>query len=160
MLFDRLDSLGIVHTTHEHPPVFTVAEGADLKAKIPGAHTKNLFLKDARGRLWLLTALAQSIVDLKHIPKRIGAARLSFGSESLLFEALGIRPGSVTPFALVNDPSAAVTLVLDEALLDEERWNFHPLRNDATTALSKADFLAFLSSLGRDPIFAPFGPPA
>jgi Ala-tRNA(Pro) deacylase len=157
-LLDRLAALGLRHTTRDHPAVFRVEDGGDLKKTIKGAHTKNLFLKDARGRLWLLTARAEAQVDLKAAPARIGAARLSFGSEPLLTETLGVRPGSVTPFALVNDPEARVTLVLDQGLREHEIWNFHPLTNEATTSIAGADFLRFLDALGRRPIFADLGP--
>jgi Ala-tRNA(Pro) deacylase len=144
-----LDAQGIVHTTVEHAPVFTVEEGAQIKAALPGGHTKNLFLKDAKGQLWLICALGDTRVDLKRTAPTIGAAKLSFGSPERLFEALGVRPGSVTVFALINDRDGAVRLVLDQALLDHERVNFHPLSNDATTTVSKAGLLAFLKALDR-----------
>jgi len=144
-----LDAQGIVHTTLEHPPVFTVEEGAQIKAALPGGHTKNLFLKDAKGQLWLICALGDTRVDLKRTAPAIGAAKLSFGSPERLFEALGVRPGSVTVFALINDRNGAVRLVLDQALLGHEQVNFHPLSNDATTTVSTAGLLAFLKALDR-----------
>jgi Ala-tRNA(Pro) deacylase len=115
-----LDRCGIVHATLEHAPVFRVEEGAEIKAALPGGHTKNLFLKDAKGRLWLVTALGDTRIDLKALPKAIGAARLSFGSAELLHQTLGVRPGSVTPFALINDAGRRVGLVVDQALLDSD----------------------------------------
>ncbi len=151
-LFAFLDARGIAHTTVRHPPVFTVDEGADLKAQMPGGHTKNLFLKDKKGALFLLCAIAETRVDLNAVAKAIGAARFSFGAANLLLEHLGVTPGSVTLFALINDPERRVTLLLDEALLAHDPVNFHPLRNDATTAISPEGMLAFLGALGRAPI--------
>jgi len=144
-----LDAHGVAHTTLDHPPVFTVEEGAEIKAALPGGHTKNLFLKDAKGQLWLICALADTRVDLKRTAPAIGAAKLSFGSPERLFEALGVRPGSVTVFALINDGGANVRLVLDQALLDHEQVNFHPLSNDATTTVSRDGLLSFLKALDR-----------
>jgi Ala-tRNA(Pro) deacylase len=156
-LFAFLDAHGIGHRTHEHRPVFTVEEGADIKAALPGGHSKNLFLKDAKGQLWLISALGETKIDLKRAAGVIGSAKLSFGSEERLYEALGVRPGSVTAFALVNDPEHRVRFVLDKALLEHDPVNFHPLSNDATTAVSREGFLRFLSALGREPQVVDFG---
>ena len=155
-LFDRLDRAGIAHTTLEHAPVFHVGEGAGVKARLAGGHTKNLFLKDAKGRLWLITALGETKIDLKSLPARIGSAKLSFGSPELLAEVLGVEPGSVTPFALINDKGRRVTLILDAALLRADPLNFHPLTNTATTQVSTAGFLEFLDGLGVAPIVVDF----
>ena len=155
-LFAFLDAHGIAHRTLEHPPVFRVEEGRDIKAALPGGHTKNLFLKDARGRLWLVSALQDTAVDLKRLPAAIGSARLSFGSPERLWDALGVRPGSVTALALLNDPERAVTFVADAALMAADPVNFHPLGNDATTALGRAGFRAFLRVLGREPVVVDF----
>lgn len=151
-LFARLDALGVAHKTTRHRPVFTVAEGADLKAQMPGGHTKNLFLKDKKGALFLLCAIADTAIDLNAVSKLIGAGRFSFGNAQLLMRHLGVEPGSVTLFALINDPEQAVTLILDEALFAHDPVNFHPLRNDATTAISPAGMLKFVRSLDRKPI--------
>jgi len=151
-LFAYLDSLGIRHTTTQHRPVFTVEEGADLKAKMPGGHSKNLFLKDKKGALFLLCALGDSAIDLNAVSKVVGAGRFSFGSAERLQENLGVTPGSVTIFALINDPERKVTLLLDEGFFAHDPVNFHPLRNDATTAISPADLLKFIRALGREPI--------
>lgn len=151
-LFAYLDALGVAHATRAHRPVFTVEEGADLKAAMPGGHSKNLFLKDKKGAFYLLCALAESAIDLNAVSKLIGAARFSFGSPERLMERLGVAPGSVTLFALINDPERYVTLVLDEALMAHDPVNFHPLRNDATTAISPDGMMAFIRSLGREPI--------
>lgn len=151
-LFARLDALGIAHVTHAHRPIFTVEEGADLKARLPGGHSKNLFLKDKKGALFLLSALGDTIIDLNAVSKLIGAGRFSFGNAELLMQHLGVTPGSVTVFALINDPGRRVTLILDEGFFAHDPVNFHPLRNDATTAISPADMLKFIRSLGREPI--------
>jgi len=148
-LFAFLDAHGVAHSTLDHPPVFTVEEGAEIKAALPGGHTKNLFLKDAKGQLWLICALGDTRVDLKRTAPEIGAAKLSFGSPERLFDALGVRPGSVTVFALINDRASQVRLVLDQALLDHEQVNFHPLANDATTTVSREGLLTFLKALDR-----------
>ena len=151
-LFAYLDALGVRHATRAHRPVFTVENGADLKAAMPGGHSKNLFLKDKKGALYLLCALAETAIDLNAVSKLIAAARFSFGSAELLMEHLGVEPGSVTLFALLNDPERRVTLLLDEALLAHDPVNFHPLRNDATTAISPDGMMTFIRSLGREPI--------
>ncbi len=148
-LFAFLDAHGISHRTHRHPPVFRVDEGAEIKAAMPGGHSKNLFLKDHKGQLWLISALGETRIDLKTLPGVIGSGRLSFGSEDRLYGALGVRPGSVTAFALINDPEHAVRFVIDKALYDSDPINFHPLSNDATTAVSRKGFADFLRPLGR-----------
>ena len=148
-LFAFLDANGIAHHTHHHPSVFRVEEGAQIKAAMPGGHSKNLFLKDHKGQLWLISALGETRIDLKTLPTVIGSARLSFGSPERLYEALGVRPGSVTAFALINDPEQRVRFVIDKALYESDPINFHPLSNDATTAISRDGFAAFLAALGR-----------
>jgi len=155
-LFAFLDRIGVAHLTLRHPAVFRVEEGREIKAALPGGHTKNLFLKDAKGRLWLVSALGETAVDLKALPAAIGAARLSFGSEALLEQTLGVRAGSVTAFALFHDREHKVTLVLDAALVACAVVNFHPLTNTATTAVSREGFAAFLHALGVTPILVDF----
>ncbi len=147
---------GIAQITHDHPAVFRVEEGLELKAAMPGAHTKNLFLKDKKGRLWLISARQDTVIDLKRAPKAIGSDRLSFGNEALLYETLGLTPGSVTALGLINDPDHRVTFVLDKALWDAGIVNFHPLTNTATTGLAQADFRRFLALIGREPIVVDF----
>lgn len=155
-LFAFLDRHAIAHRTLEHPPTFRVEEGREVKAALPGGHTKNLFLKDAKARLWLVSALQDTAIDLKALPRAIGSARLSFGSQALMAQALGVRPGSVTALALLNDPAGRVTFVADAALMAADPVNFHPLDNDATTALSRDGFRAFLRALGREPVVMDF----
>jgi Ala-tRNA(Pro) deacylase len=149
-LFARLDSLGIAHPTTRHPPAFTVAEGNEVWGNIPGMHCKNLFLKDAKGKLWLVVAPAEKRIDLKKLPDAIGSARLSFGSADLLEEVLGIFPGSVTPFALINDPEHRVQVILDALMMEQPLLNYHPLTNEATTTVTNADFRTFLKDCGHD----------
>lgn len=151
-LFALFDSLGIAHATHPHRPVFTVGEGADIKAALPGGHTKNLFLKDKKGGLWLLSALGETPIQLNAVSKAIAAPRFSFGAADLLLEHLGVTPGSVTAYALINDPAGQVRVIFDEALFSHALVNFHPLRNDATTAIASADLLKFARATGHEPI--------
>ena len=155
-----LDALGIEHSTVEHEAVFRVGEGEAIKAAIPGAHTKNLFLKDAKGRLWLVSALDFARIDLKRLPALIGSARLSFGAPDLLLETLGVTPGSVTAFALINDVQHKVTFVLDAALADADCVNFHPLTNTATTTISRTGLMKFLAAVGVSPIIVDFAVPS
>ena len=155
-LFAFLDAHGVDHATTEHPAVFTVAEGEDIKAAMPGGHTKNLFLKDAKGQLWLISALGETQIDLKSLPPVIGSARLSFGAPDRLLAALGVTPGSVTALALINDPDHAVRFVLDAALARADPVTFHPLANTATTALSQTGFRRFLEALDVEPLIVDF----
>lgn len=151
-----LDAHAIAHRTLDHPAVFRVGEGEAIKAGLPGAHTKNLFLKDAKDRLWLISAADRTAIDLKRLPPIIGSARLSFGREELMVETLGVTPGSVTAFGLINDEARRVTFVLDRVLAEAELVNFHPLTNTATTAVDRAGFRAFLAALGVRPIVMDF----
>jgi Ala-tRNA(Pro) deacylase len=152
-----LDAKGIDHVTTDHPAVFRVAEGEELKAAIPGAHTKNLFLKDHRGALWLISAEQASVIDLKRLPAVIGSGRLSFGTPDLLEATLGVTPGSVTALALINDAEKRVNFVLDVVLARAALVNFHPLINTATTTLTAAAFAAFLAAAGVTPRIVDFG---
>jgi Ala-tRNA(Pro) deacylase len=147
---------GIEQTTHDHPAVFRVEEGLELKASLPGAHTKNLFLKDKKSRLWLISARQDTVIDLKAAPRTIGSDRVSFGNETLMWETLGVRPGSVTALGLINDVERRVGFVLDRRLWEADIVNFHPLTNTATTALSRAAFRRFLTEIGREPLVVDF----
>ncbi|MDP1640742.1 MAG: YbaK/EbsC family protein [Phenylobacterium sp.] len=151
-----LDAHAIAHRTVDHPAVFRVGEGEEIKAGLPGAHTKNLFLKDAKDRLWLISAADRTVIDLKRLPPVIGSARLSFGREDLMVETLGVTPGSVTALGLLNDVARRVTFVLDHALAKAPIVNFHPLTNTATTALDQSGFQAFLAALGVVPLVVDF----
>lgn len=155
-LFRFLDEIGVAYADHAHPAVFRVGEGEEIKARIPGAHTKNLFLKDAKGQLWLISAEGHAEIDLKRLHHVIGSARLSFGSAELMTETLGVTPGSVTAFALINDDRRRVRFVLDRTLAEADKLNFHPLANTATTTLAQAGFRRFLEALGVAPMVVDF----
>src|SRR3974390_1289480 len=151
-LFALLHRLGIAHRTVTHVPLFTVEQSRALRGSIPGAHTKNLFLKDKKGALVLLTALAEAVIELKSLDRRLGSSgRFSFGSAELLRETLGIEPGAVTPFAVINDRDHRVSIILDADLLRRETVNAHPLRNTMTTSLAARDLLRFLEAPGHPP---------
>jgi len=154
-LFARLEELGIASVTVEHEPVFTVEESQSLRERLPGAHTKNLFLVDKDGRTALVVAKDDARVDLKLVAKRIGLGRPSFGKPERLLEFLGVTPGSVTPFALINDPEGRVAVAVDAALLAFAEVNFHPLENTATTRLATDDFLRFVRACGHEPLILP-----
>lgn len=148
-LFALFDRLGVKTATVTHDKVFTVADSARVKAHIPGGRTKNLFMKDKRGQLVLISAHAESQLPLNQVHKVLDTQRLSFTDAPLLWDALGVTPGSVTGLALMNDVAGAVKFVADEALLAFDTLNFHPLRNDMTTSISRADFLAFAEATGH-----------
>jgi Ala-tRNA(Pro) deacylase len=150
------DAHGVDHATLEHPAVFRVGEADPELEALPGGHSKNLFLRDHKGALWLVSALQSTRIDLKALPAVIGSGRLSFGKAELLAEVLGVTPGSVTAFALVNDRQRRVRFVLDRALAEADPVNFHPLRNTATTSVSQAGFRAFLAAVGVEPIVVDF----
>ena len=160
-LFALLDRLGIATTTHEHEAVFTVAASRHVKEQIPGGHTKNLFLKDKKGRLFLVVALGDAVLDLKRLHEVIGASgRLSFGSGELLEEVWGVKPGSVTPFGAIADTAGRVTVILDAAMMEHEILNYHPLENTATTSIARRDLVAFLEATGHPPQILPCSQPA
>jgi len=148
-LLARLDSLSIAHRTYTHPPVFTVEEAKSLRGTLPGGHCKSLFLKDKKGGLWLVVALEECRVDLKALADALGAPRFSFGSAELLYEMLGVTPGSVTPFAAINDAARRVTVVLQQAMLARDPLNYHPLENTRTTAIAPDDLVRFLDACGH-----------
>ncbi len=150
-LFARFAELGIETQTVDHEPVFTVAESEKLERNLAGGHTKNLFLKDAKGKLFLVTAESHSQVNLKSLHKILGCARLSFGKPELLLEVLGVTPGSVTALALINDRDRQVTFVLDEKLMAFDTINCHPLENTATTNIARDDLLRFIRACGHEP---------
>lgn len=145
-----LGDLGIEVTTVEHPPVFTVEEAQALRGDLTGGHTKNLFLKDKKGRYFLLTVGDEAEIDLKRIHTRIGAqGRVSFGKPEALMALLGVVPGAVTCFGVINDADNQVTLIFDEALMEHEIINGHPLRNDATTSIARDDLKRFVEATGH-----------
>jgi len=156
-LFAALDALNISRTVIEHPPLFTVEDGRDWHDKIPGMHGKNLFMKDKKGKLWLVVMPGDKRALMGPLEKAIGSARLSFGSPELLLEVLGTTPGSVTPFALLNDHKRQVTVVLDPDLMAAGLVNVHPMRNTASVGLLADDLRRFIESLGYIPLMANCG---
>jgi Ala-tRNA(Pro) deacylase len=151
-LLAQLGALGIVATVHRHPPVFTVEESKALRGSLPGGHIKNLFLRNKKGdRMWLVVLEENAKVDLKALAPRIDGDKLSFGSPDRLMTHLGVRPGSVTPLALVNDQAGKVELVVDRAVLAMDPVNCHPLTNDMTVAISAADLERFFAATGHRP---------
>jgi Ala-tRNA(Pro) deacylase len=151
-LFAALDALGIAHSTVKHPPLFNVAQSQALRGQIAGGHTKNLFLRDKKNALFLVVAEEDAAIELKSLHRRLGASgRFSFGSADLLYEVLGVEPGSVTPFAAINDRDGRVAVVLDAALMEHATLNFHPLVNTMTTSIGREDLLKFLRSTGHEP---------
>lgn len=149
-LLARLSDLGIAQETIDHPAVFTVEEAKEHTAHLPGGHCKSLFLKDKKGGLWLLVCLDHRRIDMNRLSKTLGCPRLSFGKPELLFQTLGITPGSVTPFALINDAEHQVQPLLDKAMLDHELLNYHPLTNEATTTIKASDLPVFIKAVGHE----------
>ncbi|HUF43780.1 MAG TPA: prolyl-tRNA synthetase associated domain-containing protein [Aestuariivirgaceae bacterium] len=147
----RLAELAIATSTVEHPPVFTVEEARALRGEIAGGHCKNLFLKDKKDAIWLVVSLEETDVDLKRLPALIGSARLSFGRPELLVEVLGVEPGSVTPFALINDKERLVNVVLEAAMMRHDLLNYHPLVNAATMSIAAPDLVKFIRACGHEP---------
>jgi Ala-tRNA(Pro) deacylase len=150
-LLHRLDELGIKATTQRHAAVFTVAEAKAERCNLPGGHCKCLFLEDKKGVLWLVVALEDRKIGLKALQQRIGAAALSFGSPERLLEVLGVTPGSVTPFALINDGALLVNVVLDHEMMGLDFVNYHPLTNQATSTLRPDALLVFIEACGHQP---------
>jgi Ala-tRNA(Pro) deacylase len=155
-LFARLEALGIAQHTVEHPPVFTVEEAKALRGNLPGHHIKNLFLRNKKEEMWLVVALEDRAIDLKRLGEALGAGRLSFGSPERLRRVLGVEPGSVTPFALVNDETQVVRLALDRGLMEGGPVNAHPLVNTMTTAIASADLLRLFEATGHTPLWLDF----
>ncbi len=149
-LFARLDQLALPYSNTEHAPTHTVAESREIKTDIPGAHTKNLFMKDKKANLVLISAAHDTVLPLNQLHKLIGTQRLSFTNADLLWSALRVTPGSVTGFALMHDPTASIRFILDAALTPFDTLNFHPLRNDMTTSIARDDFLAFVQATGHE----------
>jgi len=159
-LFAFLDSLGIAHKTVSHPAAFTVEDAQALRGAVPGGHTKNLFLRDKKGVPFLVVANEDAQIELRALHRLLGASgRFSFGSAELMAELLGVTPGSVTPFAAINDKSGRVTVVLDRAMMADAVLNFHPLVNTATTTISRDDLVKFLEATGHRPRIEPVSQP-
>lgn len=144
---EALEALGIAFESHQHRPVYTVEEAEEVWAAVPGCGCKNLFLRDAKGeRHFLVVVPKNKKVDIKALGAAQGLGRLSFGSPDRLMRFLGLEPGAVSPFGILNDPQGQVTVLVDQTILSEEAVGFHPNVNTATLALSVADFRRFLDS--------------
>mgnify|MGYP000031641308 FL=1 len=150
-LLAYLDEIGVATRTVDHPAVHTVAESSIVELGLPGAHTKNLFLKDEKGDLLLVIAKSSTKVDLKRVARHLGMGRLSFGKPDLMMAHLGVTPGSVTAFAIINDTQNRVRVVLDNELMADETVNCHPMENTATTNIAMRDLLRFIRDTGHDP---------
>lgn len=155
-LFAKLEALGIAQHTVEHPPVFTVEQAKALRGDLAGHHIKNLFLRNKKEEMWLVVALEDRAIDLRRLGEALGAGRLSFGSPERLRRHLGVEPGSVTPFALVNDETHRVRLALDRGLAGERPIHAHPLVNTMTTAIQPADLLRLFEATGHSPLWLDF----
>lgn len=150
-LFEYLTDLGIETATIEHAAVYTVEESKAERGQLEGGHCKNLFLKDKKGDIWLVVCLEDRPIDMKALRHKIGSNHLSFGKPDLLMEILGIEPGSVTPFALINDEERRVNVVLDAEMMDHSALHYHPLVNNATTSIAPDDLLVFIKACGHEP---------
>ena len=148
-LFRLLEELGIEVRTVEHPPVYTVEQAREHREGLEGGFSKNLFLRNKKGKMWLLVAQEERPIRLKALGKGIGAGNLSFASPERLQRYLGVEPGAVTPFGLINDTEGVVSVVIDQDLLQEDPLNFHPLDNARTTAISPSDLLRFIEATGH-----------
>jgi Ala-tRNA(Pro) deacylase len=155
-LFERLTELGIEVVTETHAPVFTVPEAKAVRSHIPGCHTKNLFVRNKKQRMWLIVCHQDRVVDLRALGEKVGGGRLSFGSPRRLMNYLGVIPGAVNPFAIINDHGRRVVVVLDSHILEEEPLNFHPLDNAMTTSIGVEDFLRFLEAEDHPPVLVDF----
>ena len=152
-LLERLSELGIEVTVHRHPPLRTVEESKALRGSLPGLHIKNLFLRDKKRNIWLVTVLEDRDMDIKALKTKLASkGNLSFGSADLLAEALGVAPGAVTPFAVMNDPDGRVRLALDRAVLEGDLVNAHPLHNEATIAVAPEALVTFLEACDHPPM--------
>ena len=159
-LLDQLSAWGIEQTTHPHQPVFTVDEAKDLRGQLSGGHCKSLFLKNTKGAMWLVVCDEDRRIDLKALSGLLEGGRLSFGSADRLRRVLGVLPGSVTPFALINDRDHQVTPVLDKAMLTHDRLNYHPLVNTMTTTIASGDLVRFVEACGHRPVILDLDPAA
>jgi Ala-tRNA(Pro) deacylase len=155
-LLALLDRIGVAYRRHVHPPLHTVEESRALRGELPGGHTKNLFLKDRKGGFWLATCLEDRRISVNDLSRVAEAKRMSFGSAEDLWRTIGVRPGAVTPFALMNDADGAVRLILDRRMLERDPLNFHPLHNEATLAVSPDGLMRFFAETGHAPLILDF----
>lgn len=159
-LFEILKNLGISYELHHHAPIFTVEEGEHLKVSIPGIHCRNLFVRDKKEEMFLVVAANETRIDMKKLSNVLGCGRLSFGSPDRLWRHLGIRPGSVCPFCIINDTDKKVRIMLDKQMMQAQRMNVHPLDNAMTVGLSPADLIRFIEHVGHKPEIVDLAPAA
>lgn len=155
-LYALLDAHGLAWRHHEHAPVFTVEEARHLRGEIPGAHVKNMVLKEKKGGVWLVTCLEDRRIRIRDLERSVGARGWSFAKPEVLRDLLGVRPGAVTPFAAMNDRDGKVRVVLDAQMMAFERLNAHPLHNRATTTISPDDLRRFFEVTGHRPLIVDF----
>jgi len=148
-LLKQLESLDIHYELHEHEAVFKVAESEQVDAKIAGTHCRNLFLRDKKKNNFLLSLQNSTEVDIKKVPEIINSSRLSFGSADRLWDYLGVRPGSVCPFSIMNDTDGQGEIFLDKSMMESDIVNFHPLLNTMTVSLSPNDLIRFVETTGH-----------
>lgn len=151
-LFSMLAHLGIEYRLYHHQPVFTVEESLDIERDMPGAHCRNLFVRDKKETMFLVVARNETMIDLKKLSGLLDCGRLSFGSAERLWAYLGVRPGSVCPFAIINDKDCAVTIVLDKAMMASDIVNYHPMENHMTIGLTPDDLMMFIRHAGHEPL--------
>lgn len=151
-LYQLMDQHQLIYYLHQHQPVFTVEEGRDISLIIPGAHSKNLFLKNKKGHFFLVSVLEDKRVNLKQLSQDLGKGGLSFASALELFNLLHLAPGSVTPLGLISPDAKGIEFILDEDFLKYDYVNFHPLRNDKTIQIPKDDFLKFFEIICHTPV--------
>lgn len=149
-LMAKLDELGIAYQLYHHEAVYTVEESQKLDDTIPGTHCRNLFLRDKKKKNFLVVLQNATDVDMKKLPPVIGSDRLSFGSADRLWEFLGVRPGSVCPFAITNDTENKVKILFDKSMMKTDIVNYHPLLNTMTVSLKPADLLKFIETTGHE----------
>lgn len=149
-LMGQLEGMGIDYTLYHHEAVYTVEESEKVDAKIEGTHCRNLFLRDKKKKNYLVVLQNATDVDMKKLPEVIGSDRLSFGSSDRLWEYLGVRPGSVCPFAIINDTDQQVKIFLDKSMMETDIVNYHPLLNIMTIGLKPADLIKFIESTGHE----------
>lgn len=159
-VMDRLRDLGIAFTLYHHKAVFTVAESESVEIDIPGTHCRNLFLRDKKKNNFLVVLRHETMVDIKKLPDVIGSDRLSFGSADRLWEYLGVRPGSVCPYAIINDTGGNVKILLDKSMMETDLVNYHPLLNTMTVGTTPADLIRFIESCGHVPHIVDLSPAA
>ncbi len=145
-----LDDIGIDYTNHEHPAVYTVEEADQHHDGIEGAHSKNLFFKDRKKNLILVVTLSDKPIRIKDVGQKIGAKGMSFGKPDLLADVLGVIPGAVTPFAVINDAEKRVRVILDKEMMEHHLLNFHPIVNTATTTIASRDLIKFMKHCGQE----------